>query len=83
MVDLCASQGQRSIHPCLGRKHSHPMLRPSGPDSDGTPVPPALHVAQLELSFPGLESRRQLEARVGMYLESKAQREIGMLSLGR
>lgn len=59
------------------------MLRPSVPDSDGTPAPPVLRVAQLGQPFPVLGSHRQLEARVGMYLESKAQWGIGTSFLGR
>lgn len=59
------------------------MLQPSEPDSGGTPVPPASHVAQLGQPYPVSVSRRQLEARVGMYSESKAQWGIGMWFLGR
>jgi hypothetical protein len=59
------------------------MLQPSVPDSGGTPVPLASHVAQLGQPYPVSGSHRQLEARVGMYLESKAQWEICMWFLGR
>jgi hypothetical protein len=63
-------------------KYSHPTLQPNAPDNDGTPVPLMSHVVQLELSSLASGSHRRLVARVGMYWGSKAQWEIGMLSLG-
>lgn len=83
MVDLYGYNGELSYPPCISNKHLHPMLRSSVPDSDETPVPPALRVAQLGPPYLGSESHIRLEARVGMCSESKAQWEIDMLFLGK